>query len=187
AAIDLGGKPEYVVSDGNGKVFIAIADKDEVAVVDTKAMKVLAHWPTTPGGRPTGMSMDKEKGVLFIGCRNQKMIVMSAKDGTILADLPIGPGVDATAFDRGLAFASCRDGTLAVVGATSPGKYQIIQTVKTAPAARTMAIDPVTGKIYLATAGMAPAPATVPNGGRARPEPIAGTFKIPVVGKTSKR
>jgi DNA-binding beta-propeller fold protein YncE len=186
AAIDLGGKPEYLVSDGNGKVFIALADKDEVAVVDTKAMKVLAHWPTTPGGRPTGMSMDKEKGVLFIGCRNQKMIVMSAKDGTILADLPIGPGVDATAFDHGLAFASCRDATLAVIGETSPGKYEVIQTVKTAPAARTMAIDPVTGKIYLATADMAPAPAAVPNGGRARAQPIPGTFKILVVEKTSK-
>jgi len=176
--IDLGGKPEYLVSDGQGKVYVNIADRHELAAVDTKSMKVISRWPTAPGRQPTGLSMDPATHRLFVGCRNQKLIVMSAEDGHVLADLPIGPGVDATAFYDGLALASCVDGTLAVVRETSPGNFAVVQTVKTAPGAKTMALDPKTGKIYLATADLQPPPADRP---RARPQPVPGTFKVIVV------
>jgi DNA-binding beta-propeller fold protein YncE len=114
--IDLGGKPEFLATDGAGKAYINLENKDLVAVVDLKQRKVLERWPVAPGGTPVAMAMDKEKRLLFIGCRNpQKLIVMSADSGKVLADLPIGVGVDATAFDGSQAFASCRDGKLHVV------------------------------------------------------------------------
>src|SRR5438105_13639539 len=75
--IQLDGKPEYLASDGAGKVYINLEDKNQVAVVDIKARRVLAHWPVAPGGSPVGMAMDTKKRRLFIGCRNpQKLIVM---------------------------------------------------------------------------------------------------------------
>ena len=138
-AVDLGGKPEFLVADGQGKVYINLEDKDLVAVLDTKTMKVIARWPVAPGGSPVGMAMDRDRRRLFIGCRKpQQMVVMNADDGTVLAALPIGAGVDATQFG-GEAFASCRDGTLTVVRETSPGKFEVAQTVKTAVGARTTA------------------------------------------------
>jgi DNA-binding beta-propeller fold protein YncE len=153
AAVRLGGKPEFLVADGRGRVFINIVDKDQVAVVDTKAMQVVDKWPTAPGGAPVGMSMDKERRRLFVGCRKpQKLVVMSADDGKVLADLPIGAGVDATQFDNGYVFASCRDGSLAVARETSAGKFEIVQDLKTRPGAKTMAIDPTTHTIFLPTA-----------------------------------
>ncbi len=180
APIDLGGKPEFLASDGQGKVFVNLADKAQLAVVDTKTMKVLTKYSTAPGTSPTGLSMDREHGVLFIGCRNRKMIVMNAKDGTILADLSIGPGVDATAFVGGSAFASCSDGTLSVIRETTPGKYEVTEVAKTALGARTMAVDGHTGVAYLPTADMAP------NQGGGRPTPLPGTFKVVVVAKSEK-
>jgi DNA-binding beta-propeller fold protein YncE len=149
ASIDLGGKPEYAVADGKGKVFVNIQSKDQVAVIDTKTLKVLTRWPVAPGSKPTGMSMDREKGRLYVGCRNKKMIVMSADDGTVLADLPIGDRVDATAFDRGCALASCGDGTLTVIRETAPGTFAVVQTLKTVTGARTMVVDSNTGTAYL--------------------------------------
>src|SRR5215469_15257479 len=105
ASVDLGGKPEFLAADGQGKAYINLVDKDQVAVVDTKTMKVLNKWSTAPGGSPVGMSMDTAHRRLFIGCRKpQKLIVMNADDGKVLADLPIGPGVDATKFGGGDAF-----------------------------------------------------------------------------------
>jgi DNA-binding beta-propeller fold protein YncE len=152
-AVQLGGKPEFLVADGQGKVFINLVDKDQVVVVDSKAMKVVNKWPTAPGGSPVGMAMDPEHGRLFVGCRKpQKLIVMSAEDGKVLADLPIGAGVDATQFDNGYVFASCRDGSLAVAKETSPGKYEIVQNLKTRPGAKTMAVDPATHTVFLPTA-----------------------------------
>jgi DNA-binding beta-propeller fold protein YncE len=175
-AIDLGGKPEFLASDGHGKVYVNLTDKAQVAVVDTKTMKVVARWATAPGASPVGLSIDPERRRLFIGCRKpQKLVVMSADDGTILADLPIGPGVDATKFN-GDAYASCRDGTLAVVRETAPGKIELVQTVKTKPGARTMGVDSKTGAIYLPTAEFAP-----PASGQGRPVAQPGTFMIVVV------
>ena len=174
--IDLGGKPEFLAADGNGKAYVNIADKNEVAVVDTKAMKVLNKWPTAPGATPTGMSMDAKSGRLYVGCRNQKLIVMNAQDGSVLADLPIGRVNDATVFHDGAALASCGDGTLSLIRETSPSKFEVVQTVQTAPGAKTMAIDHHTGTVYLPTADMEPS-----NDPRGRPRPLPGTFKVIVV------
>lgn len=181
ATLDLGGKPEFLVADGAGKVYVNLTDKGEVVVVDAKAMKVLNRWPIAPGARATGLSIDREKGRLYIGCRNQHFVVMSTADGKVLADFPIGTGVDATVFDAGLGMASCIDGTLTIVGETLPGKFEVVQTLKTAAGARTMAIDHHTGTIYMPCAEMIPA--TTP-GGRGTPKP--GTFKVLVVEKAAK-
>jgi DNA-binding beta-propeller fold protein YncE len=177
--IDLGGAPEFLASDGSGKVYINLEDKDVVAEVDLSAKKVLARWPVTPGGHPVGMALDEKTHRLFVGCRNpQKMIVMSTEDGKVLASLPIGAGVDATKVDGGQAFASCRDGSLVVVGERS-GKVEVEQTVKTPLGARTMGVDTTTHKIYLPTAEFE----EMKLGSTGRPKAKPDTFMIVEVGR----
>jgi DNA-binding beta-propeller fold protein YncE len=171
----LGGKPEFLAVDGKGKAYVNLADKNLVAVVDTKTMKVLSRWPTAPGGEPVGLSIDPAKGYLFIGCRSpQKLIVMSTQEGQIVADLPIGPGVDATGF-AGDAFASCRDGTLTVAREVTPGHFEVVQTVKTPVGARTLGLDPNTHTLYLPTAEFETTAANK------RPAAKPGTFMVVVV------
>ena len=180
APIDLGGKPEFFASDGAGKIYVNLEDKDQIAVVDIKARKVLAHWPVAPGGSPVGLAIDPAKHRLFIGCRKpQKMIVMSTDDGKVIADLPIGAGVDATKFDGQQAFASCRDGKLQVVGETAPGKFEVVQTVTTALGAKTMDVDPETHKAYLPTFEFE----EQKPGATGRPTAKPGSFMIVVVAR----
>lgn len=174
--IPLGGSPEFLVSDGN-RVYINLEDKDVVAVVDLVSHKVVDRWSVSPGGHPVGMALDRAHHRLFIGCRDpQKMIVMNTETGKIEADLPIGAGVDATRYDRGEAFASCRDGSLTVIS-EKDGKFVIEQVVKTADGARTMGLDRETQTIFLPTAQMEPATAGH------RPQPKPGTFEIVVVSR----
>lgn len=176
-AVSLGGKPEFLVADGRGKVFINLVDKNLVAVVDTNAMKVVDKWPVAPGGAPVGMSMDGEHGRLFVGCRRpQKLIVMSAADGKVLADMPIGAGVDATQFDNGYIFASCRDGSLAVAQETVPGRFTIVQNLQTRLGAKTMAVDPTTHTLFLPTAEFGKQ-----VDARSRPIAKPGSFMVVVV------
>ena len=178
--IDLGGKPEFLASDGAGKVYVNLEDKNQIAVVDLKTRKVLAHWPVAPGGSPVGLSIDPAKKRLFVGCRNpQKLIVMSTDDGKVLGDLPIGAGVDATKFDGSQAFASCRDGRLFIAGETSPGKFEIMQTVTTPVGARTMDVDAQAHKVYLATAEFE----EQKPGATGRPSAKPGSFMIVVVAR----
>ncbi len=172
--IVLGGSPEFLASDGSGKVYINLEDKDTVAVVDLESRKVAARWPVKPAGHPVGMAIDSANHRLFIGARNpQKLVIMNTETGAIEGILPIGSGVDATAFYNGQAFSSCGDGTLVIAG-TREGSWAIEQTVKTAAGARTMGLDRATGRIYLPTAELEPVAA-------GRPKPKPGTFMIIVV------
>ncbi len=169
--ITLGGAPEFLASDGSGKVYINLEDKDVVAVVDLKSKSVVARWPVAPGGHPVGMSMDAKSHRLFIGCRNpQKLIVMNSETGKVEASLPIGAGVDATGFHEGQAFASCRDRSL-TLASEKAGSFDLEQTVKTPDGARTMGIDTARHRIYLPTAEFEPATT-------GRPKTKPGTFMI---------
>ena len=180
--IDLGGAPEFLASDGAGKLFINLEDKDQVAVVDVKARKVVARWPVAPGGAPVGMAIDTKRKQLLIGCRKpQKLIVMSTTDGKVLSALPLGAGVDATKFEQNQAFASCRDGSLSVAAEKSPGTYEVVQVVKTPSGARTMGVDTTTHNIYLPTAEFEAAK----PGGSGRPAMKPDSFMIVVVGQHS--
>jgi DNA-binding beta-propeller fold protein YncE len=175
--IDLGGKPEFLAADGAGKVYVNLEDKDQVAVVDLKARKVLAHWPVAPGGSPVGLAIDTDKHRLFVGCRKpQKMLVMSTEGGRVVGDLPIAAGVDATRWDGVQAFASTREGKLSVAE-EKDGKWETVQTVTTGVGTKTMDIDIEAHRAYLPTAEFE---AAKPG---ARPEAKPGTFMIVVVGQ----
>ncbi|MGH9589796.1 MAG: YncE family protein [Terracidiphilus sp.] len=178
ATIDLGGKPEFLAVDRDGKAYVNIPDKSLVDVVDLKTNKVIARWPVAPGGENVGMAIDARDHLLFLGCRNpQKLVVMSTENGKVIADLPIGTGNDAVQFANGEAFASCGNGEL-VVASQQGGQWQVEQVVKTAMGARTMGLDRRTHTIYLPTAEMEP-----PAPGQRRPRMKPGTFMIVEVGK----
>jgi len=175
--IKLGGAPEFLATDGSGKIFVNLEDKDVVAVVDMKSRTVVQRWPVAPAGHPVGLSIDAANHRLFIGCRNpQKLVVMNNETGKIEASLPIGSGVDATAVSAGLAFASAGDGTL-TVAALKAGTYDVLQTVKTPVGAKTMGLNAETHLLYLPAVDLEPAVAG------ARPKQKPDTFKIVVVGQ----
>ncbi len=180
ATIPLGGKPEFAQADPKaGLVFDNIEDKNEVAVIDARTRAVVNRWPIAPNEEGSGLALDAENHRLFIGCGGSKtMVMMDSTSGKILACVPIGEGVDANAFDPGtqLAFASCGDGTT-TIAREDGDKLTVVQTLKTEPGARTMAIDPATHRIYLASAKF-----ETPAAGQRRGKIIPGTFKILVYG-----
>jgi DNA-binding beta-propeller fold protein YncE len=185
ATIPLSGKPEFAVCDPlAGRVFDNIEDKSEVAVIEAKTHQVVATWPLAPGEEPSGMAIDLAHRRLFVGCGNRTMVMMDSAGGRVVASVPIGDGVDANAFDPGtqLAFASCGSGTVTIARETSPDALVVVQVLATEPRARTMALDPRTHKIYLASARFEPQPAAVEGAPRQRPKMIPGSFKILVYG-----
>jgi DNA-binding beta-propeller fold protein YncE len=185
ATVDLGGAPEYAVADGQGKAYVNIVDRDEVAVIDTHAMTVIERWPVGPGKRPTGLSMDRATRRLFVGCRNRELVIMNADDGKVLADFPIGAGVDATAFNDGFVLASCADGTLTFIREVTPDKFEAAKTLRTEPGARTLAVDGRSGTVYLPTSDLTPAPPATASNPHPRAMLVPGTFRILVVKRST--
>lgn len=151
--IDLGGGPEFATADGAGYVFNNLEDKNLVIKINSRSLNVEQRWPTSPCRSPSSMAMDRANRRLFIGCRSRVMAVMNADTGKVITTLPIGDHVDATAFDPEprLIFNSNGDGTITVIKQESPDSYSIVETVKTVPRAKTMALDPKTHKLFLST------------------------------------
>jgi DNA-binding beta-propeller fold protein YncE len=183
ANVDLGGKPEYGVSAGNGKVYGNLTDNGEVVEIDAKTLKVTKRWPTAPCKNPVAMAIDVAHARLFSGCRSGVMAVSDYRAGKVVATVPIGTGVDGAGFDpaTGNAFASNADGTLTVIHEDTPDTYRVAETVKTMEGSRNMGLDPRTHAIYLAGAKFAAAPAGTAGAPRRRPPMVPGSFVVMVV------
>jgi DNA-binding beta-propeller fold protein YncE len=175
--IALDGKPETAVSDEAGKLYVNIEDKNKISCVDLKTKTVEASWPLGAEG-PTGLAIDVKTKRLFAGC-DQKLVVMDATNGNVVATLPIGNGCDGVGFDNGLklVFASCGEGKLTVIKEESPATFTVIDNVPTKRSARTCAVNEKTHEVYLSAAD------TEPGAPGERPKQIQGTFGVVVVGK----
>lgn len=204
ATVALPGRPEFAAADPKaGRVYCNIEDKNEIVAIDTKTHQVTDTWPIAPGESASGMTIDVANHRLFIGCHNQMMLMLDSASGKVIANVPIGKGVDANSFDPGtlMAFSSCGDGTVTIAHEETPDKLTPAQSLTTEPRARTMALDPKTHNIYLASAkfeapsptpaaasspAASPAPAATaspaPGGQRQRPKMIPDSFKILVYG-----
>jgi len=178
ATIPLDGKPESAQTDSRvGKVYVNMEDLNSVKVIDTATHTVTATWPAAPCEAATGMAFDQATHRLFLGCDNQLMVMMDSTNGKVVYSVPVGAGVDSTWFDpqTRLAFTSNGGaGTVSVAHEDSAAALKIVQTIKTARGARTMALDPATHTIYLAATDYEPqAP-----GSKDRPKAVVGTFRV---------
>jgi DNA-binding beta-propeller fold protein YncE len=152
--VDLGGGPEFAAADGKGFVYNNLEDESLLLKINSRELKVEQRWPTAPCSSPSSMAMDRANQRLFLGCRSKVMAVLAADSGKVIATLPIGDHVDATAFDAEtkLIFNSNGEGTITVIHQDSPDTYTVVETVKTLPRAKTMALDPKTHRLFLSTA-----------------------------------
>jgi len=153
--IKLDGNPEYMTLDGPDRLYVNLENKAQIAAVETKGLKVLANYNLAPNcDGPTGLAIDANHHRLFASCANKVMLVVNGTTGKIIDTLPIGGHSDAALFDPAtkLVFSSNGDGTLTIIGASGKDQYTVLQTVKTMPTARTMALNPLTHEIYLVAA-----------------------------------
>ena len=197
--IDIGGAPEQAASNGHGKIYVDIEDKDAIAVIDANTMKMVGKYDlSSKGGGCAGLALDAKNNILFAACRDkQNMIILSATDGHIVTDLPIGNGSDGAAFNPATmeAFSAQGDCTLTVIKENSPTDFAVEQTVPTPARAKVLTLDTKTNQILTITAEYGPVPAAPPAGA---PQPPPGapawmrgprapmiphSFQILVIGK----
>ncbi|HLJ48354.1 MAG TPA: hypothetical protein VKU01_20205 [Bryobacteraceae bacterium] len=181
--IPLGGKPEYGVSAGDGRVYANLTDNSEVVEIDAAKATVVRRWSTAPCKQPVSMAIDTAHNRLFSGCRSGVMAISDYGAGKVVATVPIGKGVDGAGYDAasGDAFASNADGTFTVIHQDTPDQYHVAQTIETPQGSRNMGLDPTNHRIYLASGKFGEAPA----GGRGRRPVLPGSFTVLVIERTA--
>jgi DNA-binding beta-propeller fold protein YncE len=183
--VQVDGAGEQMVTGRDGLLYVNLEDKSEVVAFDAKSLAIKHRFPIGVAKTPTGLAFDPSTNRLFIGCREEpRMVMMDAATGKVAAHFPIGKGVDAAAFDPDtrLIFASSGEGTLAVFHEVSADKYEDVGAVQTQQSAKTLALDPVTKKVFLPAAEFDVVPSAEP-GGRAKRTMKPGSFVVLVVGK----
>jgi DNA-binding beta-propeller fold protein YncE len=186
--LELGGEPEQAVTDGAGRIFVDLENKDEIAVVDAKSLSVMGTYGLGgKGGGPGGLAFDARNRILFATCHKPAtMVILGADNGNILAALPIGNGTDGALFNPQTfeAFSSNgAAGTLSVIKELSPTEFTVEQTVPTMIGARTSTLDSKTNRVLLIGAEFGPAPSPATPGGWSRGPMLSGSFSILVVGR----
>jgi DNA-binding beta-propeller fold protein YncE len=178
--LSLDGSPESAEADGHGAIFVNIGDKNEVQKIDAAESKVVQRWSLAAQTKPITIALDQQDGRIFIGCRNQTLLVLDGTSGKALASLKIGKWVDDTVYDpvRRRIFACCGDGTLTVIRQDSPDSYKVEEVVPTELGVHTIAFDSATNTIYAPAAKLKP---IAPQDPHPNPEPIPGTFHILVL------
>jgi YVTN family beta-propeller protein len=175
ATVSVGGSLELGAADGHGKLYVNVEDKNDVAVIDTRARKLLRRESLPGCDGPTGIVYDPVTRDTVSACANGLAVVLS-NAGKPVASLPIGKRPDGAAFDERrhvVLIPSGADGTLSVIE-LSP-KPRVVARIATAKSARTIALDPSTGRAYL------PATDLLPAVGNERPKAVPGSFRILVV------
>jgi DNA-binding beta-propeller fold protein YncE len=177
--IPLGGKPEYGVSAGDGKVYANLTDTSEVVEIDAKTATVTRRWSTAPCKQPVSMAIDTAHHRLFSGCRSGLMAISDYRAGKGVATVPIGTGVDGAGYDAASSnvFASNADGTLTVIHQDTPDQYHVLETVQTPQGSRNMGLDPTNHRLYVASAKFG----AVPAGGRGKGPVQPGSFTLMVI------
>lgn len=180
ATVDAGGKLEFAVVDGKGNLYVNGEGKREIVHVDTKTTEVKAHWAMPMCESPHGLAIDATSRRLFSSCRNSTLVVMNADNGKIVTVLPIGSGTDAAKFDpkRKRVFSSNFDGTLTVISEKGPDSFEVLGNVPTTMGARTMAVDPRSGRLYVVAAEMTVNKDAAPNDFRHRYIITPGSTKL---------
>jgi len=181
--VKLGGRPEFCVVDGAGKLYDNLEDTAEIVEIDAAKMEVTRRGSIAPCDSPSGLAIDLKNKKLFSVCSNKMMTVTDIATLKVIATPAIGAGPDAAGFDpgTGLAFSSNTDGTLTIVKLVN-GKYEAVDNVPTVARARTMAVDEKLHRVYLLAAEFGPAPEPK-DGKKGRPPVLPDSFHVLVVGK----
>jgi DNA-binding beta-propeller fold protein YncE len=177
--IPIAGDLESAVADGRGSLYVNVASSNEIAVVHVATKKVSAHFPLKKCEEPTGLAFDAKDDLLIAACDNGIVKFIDAESGRDIKTFKVGKGPDAVIFDaaRNLAFIPSGDtGTLSVIAVHGARDIALAETVPTQRGARTGALDPQTGRLYLPTAKFNPPTSEFPF-----PRAIEGTFEILVV------
>jgi len=181
----VGGKPEFCVVDGAGKLYVNMEDSSEIVEIEAAKPAVTRRAPLAPCEEPSGLAIDVKNKKLFSVCSNRLMAVTDIATLKVIATPSIGPGTDGAGFDpgTGLAFsANGGDGTLTIVKLVN-GKYEAVDNVPTSRGSRTMAVDDKLHRIYLPGAEFGPTPEPKAGQKKGRPPILPDSFQVLVVGK----
>jgi YVTN family beta-propeller protein len=151
-SVPLGGVAEYAQADPQtGLIYQNLQDISQLVVIDPQKQAVTQRYNLGDGKNPSGLAYDAGNHRLFSTCDNNKLIVLNADNGQVVAALPIGSGVDGAAYDPELhrVYTFNGFGTMTVIQQDSADSYHVLEQAATHFGGHAGALDLATHRIYV--------------------------------------
>lgn len=134
------------------RLFVNLADKNMVAVVDRDSFRLLAQWPTEAAKRNSAIAFDSIKHRLFVVGEPGALAVLNSDTGKIINTVSIPADADDLAFDEvsHRLYIPGGDGFLGVYDTTDPDHVKEIARIATRKEARTGMLVPGEHRYLLA-------------------------------------
>lgn len=142
------------------RMFINIADRNEVDVLAKKTLEVIARWPIVGAQSNLAMSLDEAHHRLFITTRKPtRLFVLNTDNGRTVATVNVPAINDGTEFDvaRQRLYVPGAVGRVGVVQEISPDRYREIASVPSSVGAKSLTYVPQLNELIL---GVSPAYST---------------------------
>jgi DNA-binding beta-propeller fold protein YncE len=137
---------EAVVAEQHGgRMFINVADRNEVDVIDKKSLRVVGHWPIVGAKVNLALALDERDHRLFVVTRKPtKMFALNTDNGQTVATIDVPDVNDGIFFDaaRKRIYVPGAVGEIGVYQELDPDHYQEIARVPSAPGAKSELFDP---------------------------------------------
>ena len=141
----------FVESDP--RLFINLTQTNKLAVVDRKAMKVLATWPVPPAQQNAMVAFDPSQHRLYVVCRSPGMVVvMNSDTGAVVSTQPAPLRADEVQYDPAAhrLYVPGGEGYMGVYDTTDANHLKLAEKVPTAPGAKTALLIPAMHRLFLA-------------------------------------
>jgi DNA-binding beta-propeller fold protein YncE len=153
--VKLGGKPGVAVADAKSSlVYCALEDPKQLVVIDAGKRVITNQWDILPKEGLSAIAVDSLRHRLFLGGRNQTVVMVDSLKGTVLGGMGASGQVDGIAVDgaNGRLLVSA-GGTLTVAEEYAMNELKMLQTLELRKERLLIAFYPKTRKIYLTAAG----------------------------------
>jgi DNA-binding beta-propeller fold protein YncE len=149
--VPLGGEAGNTQYDSVARrIWVAVQTRNQLVAIDPARDSIVGRYPLTGAEHPHGVYIDAPRRLAFVACEgNARLLVVDLRTLRVTASYPVGDDPDVLAFDPGLRrlYVASESGVVSVFredGDTleTLGRYR-------APNAHSVAVDPITHRVYL--------------------------------------
>ncbi|MGH8296785.1 MAG: YncE family protein, partial [Steroidobacteraceae bacterium] len=148
------GHVEAMQAEQHGdRIFINVADKDEVDVIDKRTLRIVGRWPIAGARDNLAMALDESDRRLFVVTRKPtRMLVLDTRDGRIVANIDVPAVNDGISFDavRKRIYVPGAVGEIGVYQEIDPDHYREIARVPSAPGGKSSLFVPQLSEFFVA-------------------------------------